>query len=124
MQTESFLSQRYADLISLLVLWHRLDSLAVVAGYPSESPSCAGYKTSRQYDSDNGSFESEARSDEAHAVGRLVMLMDDPFRTALCLLARNRATGVTVWRSPRLPADQDECREVLAEALSMLSERA
>lgn len=124
MQTEAFLSQRYGELIGLLVLWHRLDSLGDAAGFPSESPSCAGYKTSRQYDSDNGAFESEGRVSDAREVGRLVMLMDDPYRTSLCLLARNRATRVTVWRSPRLPADQDECREIVAEALAMLSERA
>ncbi len=114
-----------ADLISLLVLWHRIEESGELAslGYPSECPSCAPYRTSRQYDSDNGAFEIEARGRLALHVGAIVRAMPEPHRTALYVLARNRATGVSVWRSPRLPDDEQRRAEVVSEALEMFGAR-
>ncbi len=52
-------------------------------------------------------------------VGRIVDSMPEPYRTAICLLARNRSTGIAVWVSPRLPQDKDKRAEIVSEALVM-----
>ena len=93
--------KRDIDLIELLVLWFRTESQwTPVEGYPIECPSTAGYRASRQYDCDNGAQESEARGRLARHVGFIVAGMDEPYRSALHLLARNRSSGgaVSAWR--------------------------
>lgn len=108
------------DAIGLLVLWYRCEQAGAlrVLGYPAECPSTAGYKASRQYDSENGAAEQDERGSMAKAVGGIVNAMPEPYRTALYCLARNRATGVSAWSSARLPADKDERAEVVSEALA------
>jgi hypothetical protein len=122
-RTDDFVYTRYRDLIGLLVAWHRLDDIAPVAGYPPECPSCMDYRTSRQYDDTNGAQETSARTYMAQRVGREVDAMAEPHRTALYVLARNRSTGVMVWASPRLPADNEDRAALVADALARLSER-
>ena len=110
--------RRDIDTIGLLVLWWRYESqIPAVEGYPRECPSTAGYRASRQYDSDNGAFETDERGQLASRIGYIVNGMDEPYRTALHILARNRATGSAVWTSPRLPQDKDERAEVVSEAV-------
>lgn len=120
MRQDDYISDRYADVISLLVLWHRLESSTHWLGYPPESPSCRPYTASRQYDDENGAFETHDRGVMAARVGHAVMAMEEPYRTALCLLARNRATGAAVWSSPRLPASEWDRSIILADALARL----
>jgi hypothetical protein len=112
----------YNDLISLLVLWHRLEDASSALGYPPECPSCREYLTSRQYDDVNGAFETHERGIMALRVGRAADGLEEPYRTAIFIFARNRATGRTVWTSPRLPADKEERAELVANALAMLAE--
>lgn len=126
---------RYADLIGLLVLWHRLDDQPIVEGFPHECPSCVGYRTSTQYDwggtaalyedgaTSNGAGETRERAIIARAVGREVERMEEPYRSVLMVFARNRSTGRNVWTNPRLPEDRDVRAVLLAEALGLLSER-
>ena len=110
------------DLLSLLALWwrwersHDLDGL----GYPRECPSTAGYRPSRQYDSDSGADEIDALGRTAIRVAAAVHALDDPWRTAAYILARNRATGIDVWSSPRLPADKTERAVILSETVERL----
>lgn len=106
------------DPIELLVMWHRYESKWLpVDGYPSECPSTAGYRASRQYDSDNGAVEVEEYARLARYVGDVVRGIDEPYRTALCILARNQSTGAAVWRSVRLPDDRTEVAHITAEAV-------
>ena len=109
------------DPIELLVLWWRAESgWSPVQGYPAECPSTAGWRASRQYDSgmdSNGAAETDARGALIRHIGHVVASIDDPYRTALYMLARNRASGVSVWTSARLPQDDDERAELVAEAL-------
>jgi hypothetical protein len=126
---------RYSDLISLLVLWHRLEDQTIVEGYPKECPSCREYITSTQYDwggtaslyedgsTSNGAGETRERAMMALVVGRTVEQMPEPYRSAVMVFARNRATGRNVWTSPRLPEDRDTRVVLLADALVMLAER-
>lgn len=112
----------YDDVIDLLVLWHRLESPNLVRGYPVECPTTAGWKASTQYDDFNGAQETSMRAMAARRVGFLVGELPEPKRTALAFLARNRATGISVWISPKLPTDKVERANLIADALADLME--
>jgi len=108
----------FTDAISLLVFWWRYErNWTPVEGYPVECPSTRGWHTSRQYDDMNGAQETDGRGQLAKDIGHIVNEMDEPYRTALYVLARNRATGVAVWRSPRLPENEQERMKIVAEAI-------
>jgi len=47
----------------------------------------------------------------------------EPHRSALCIYARNQATGRNVWASPRLPQSLDERVNITNEALLILREQ-
>lgn len=114
----------YDELISLLVLWHRLENMPHVAWYPHECP-YLNPVSSRQHDfgpNSNGAGDTDERGRMAMRIGKAVDGMDEPFRTAIKMLARNRATGIQVWISPRLPQDKDARAELVSEAMSMLAE--
>ena len=112
------------DLLDMLALWWRYESQQIpVQGYPTECPTTAGYKASRQYDDNNGAAETDARGMLAKSIGHTVDKMPEPYRTALYVCARNRVTGVSVWVSPRLPADKDARAEIVAMALAMFGEQ-
>jgi hypothetical protein len=112
----------YSNLLDLLALWWRYERQQLpVQGYPVECPTTAGYRASRQYDDGNGAAETDERGSLALSVGRAVDGMEEPYRTALYIAARNRVTGASVWISPRLPTDKDERAQIVADALDMLS---
>lgn len=52
-----------------------------------------------------------------------VSQMEEPFRTAIYLNARNCYTGRSVWQSPRLPTDVIERAEIVAKARSQIRTR-
>jgi hypothetical protein len=115
---------RDIDPIELLILWHRYESQWLpVEGYPSECPSTRGYQASRQYDGDNGAADAEEYGRLARHIGSIVRQIEDPHRTALCILAANRSSGAAVWRSVILPNDKDELAHLMAEAVDMFMAR-
>lgn len=109
------------DPLEVLAMWWRAESeWSPVQGYPTECPSCRDYRTSRQYDSGaggNGADETDARGRMIRYIGGLVQNVEEPYRTALYMTARNHATGSAVWSSPRLPDDPTERAHVVAEAV-------
>ena len=110
------------DILDMLVFWWRYErGWLPVAGYPEECPSTRGYKVSSQYDTDNGAEETDARGMLAKRIGHAVASIDEPYRSALYLLARNSSTGVSVWISPRLPTDDTERAQLVAEAVDRLA---
>lgn len=112
------------DPYELLVLWWRSEQQwSPVEGYPSECPSTRGWRTSRQYDDGNGAFETDARGQLIRHIGHVVASIDEPYRSALYLVARNRASGVSVWDSPRLPKDEMQRMAVISDAVEMFAER-
>jgi hypothetical protein len=107
-------------LIELLVLWWRYESQwQPVRGYPPECPSTKSFRASRQYDDINGTLETDQRGKQAKEIGHIVANIPEPERSALYCLAKNRATGVAVWRNPRLPADDVERARLVSRALDM-----
>lgn len=114
--------KRDIDLIELLCLWWRHESQwTPVEGYPIECPSTRGWRASRQYDDTNSAAETDARGQLAVHIGHIVAGIEEPYRTALHMLARNRSSGVSVWVSPRLPADKDARAAIVAEALELFA---
>lgn len=112
------------DPLELLVLWWRAErGWTPVEGYPMECPSTRGWRASRQYDDANGALDTDQRGALIRHIGHVVASIPDPYRTALYLVARNRATGVSVWRSARLPENEDARAELVADAVQMFVER-
>lgn len=113
-----------ASLDALLIMWHTFASQEGIGwGYPSRAPASHQYRCSRQYDDTNGAIDGDVDRAIAQAVGHQVDKIADPHRTALHMNARNLASGVSVWSSPRLPADQLERAHVVAAARNMLARR-
>ena len=108
------------NVIGLLVLWWRIERTGALSklDFPHECPSTRGWLASRQWDDQNGAFETDERGQVAKLVGAIVDGMQEPHRTALYILARNRATGRDVWNSPRIPADCDERAWLIADAVA------
>ena len=114
--------QRDFDPLELLALWWKYESgWNHVQGYPTECPSTAAYRSSRQYDSDNGAFETDTRGMFIRHVSGVIQNMDDPHRTALYVLAKNLVTGEKVWTSARLPDNKDARIRITAEAVELFS---
>ena len=113
-----------ASLDALLIMWHTFASQEGVGwGYPSRAPASHQYRCSRQYDDQNGSLDGDVDKQIAMAVGHQVEKIADPHRTALHINARNLKVGVSVWSSPRLPADQLERARIVSDARDMLARR-
>lgn len=113
-----------ASLDALLIIWHTWSSADQVGqGYPSEAPGCKLYRVSRQYDTDNGALDGEVDAALGAAVDALVNQMQDPYRTAIHINARNLKTQVSVWSSGRLPFDPVERARIVAEAREQIARK-
>lgn len=113
-----------ASLDAMLIMWHTHASMEGIGwGYPSRAPASHQYRCSRQYDDQNGSLDCDVDMQIAKAVGHQVDKMTEPHRTAIHINARNLKVGVSVWQSPRLPADQMERARVVSDARDMLARR-
>lgn len=110
------------DLLSdLLARWHAWSVHTPPAiGYYKENPSCRLYRASRQYDDHNGALDSDAENSIMQAVDAAIDRMLQPWKTAVEFNARNLVTGASVWRSPRLPADDIERAHVVMHARAKL----
>jgi hypothetical protein len=107
----------------ILAAWHEWsanfpDGIA----YPTVAVFAKQWRTSRQYDDDNGAQEQDAHNDRMEIVDAAVNAIPIPWRTALHINARNLCTGVAVWRSARLPADDMERAAMVVAARALLVE--
>ena len=105
----------------ILSRWHAWASDGRTAlGYPTVSVAAKQYRASRQYDDANGSLDQDIESVIMAGVDSCVWALEDPYRTAIHINARNLCTGATVWRSRRLP-ENDLARALLvSDARDML----
>lgn len=105
----------------LLAKWHRYCAgYSYGKGYPSTDVSCRQSRTSRQYDYENGAMDASVDNAIMEAFDAAMDRVDQPWRTALSVQARNLHTGSAVWSSPRLPADPMERGVILLEARNKL----
>lgn len=105
----------------LLAKWHRYCAgYSFGKGYPSSDVTCRQSRTSKQYDYDNGAMDASVDQSIMEAFDAAMDTIEQPWRTALSLQARNLHTGNSVWISPRLPADPIERGVLLMEARNKL----
>ena len=79
------------------------------------------YRPSRQRDDENGKLDDDLDARTCRTVDGCVRTLEDPYRTAIYMDARNICTGVAVWNSPRLPENRDERAAVLKAARGYLT---
>lgn len=104
-----------------LARWHNWCSrYRFGKGYPSSDVTCRQSRTSKQYDYDNGAMDASVEDSIAEAFDAAMDRVEQPYRTALSIQARNLATGANVWNSPRLPADPMERSKILMDARNIL----
>lgn len=90
---------------SLLAQWHVWSAgHGMTHGYPTINTTCRGARSSRQYDDANGGLDAHIDHVLMEAVDGVIDAIDDPWRSALSVQARNLHTGAQVWSSPRLPS--------------------
>ena len=112
-----------AILDDLLGRWH-----SWARGY-SPVPTCGsdpmfrGAKSSRSWDSTEDILDAEVTASIMKAIDFQVSEMQEPWRSAIYCLGRNCATGVAVWRSPRLPADPFERGTIVLEARNQITRK-
>lgn len=104
----------------LLVQWHKW-----AKGYTpvSTHSACAmfkGSKSSRQWDSESEVLDGDLHNEQMKMLDFHINELCDVYRTALQINARNLYTGKSVWSSPRLPEDQKQRQEILADARNSL----
>lgn len=114
-------AERINDLLSMWHWWSAAGTFA--AGYPSQTAACRQARASRQYDDANGSLDAYVDACLCEAVDAVLDQVDQPFRTALHIQARNLATGAQVWTSPRLPADREARALLLVQARTFFADR-
>ncbi len=110
-------------LSDLLARWHAWGRSYKPNQQPPRAPIFRDAKTSRGYDTTDEIIEDELMGSTLEAIDFQVSEMQDPHRTAIYVLARNLATGKSVWQSPRLPNDPLERGRIVGEARSILTAR-
>jgi hypothetical protein len=105
----------------LLSSWHKWSAQYQYGkGYPSTDIACRQARISRQYDDENGALDASVENSVMEAFDAAMDRIEQPWRTALSIQARNFATGARVWSSPRLPADPMERAILTTEARNRL----
>ena len=93
-----------AILDSLLSDWHRWAAGEQHAdGYASTSAGLGDWRASRQWDDQNGALDGELDKSTMKTIDFQVQQMQDPYRAAIHMNAKNLAAGRNVFQSPRIP---------------------
>jgi hypothetical protein len=112
-----------AILDDLLARWHhhcKSYSPVPVAGC---DPMFRGAKSSRHWDSFADIADDAVNTAQMKAIDFHVGEMQEPYRAAIYITARNCYTGHGVWLSPRLPADKEEREIVILEARNIITRK-
>ena len=113
-----------AVLDSLLCEWHQWASRGrTTRGYTGCSAGFSGYRVSRQYDDANGALDDAMDDGRMRQVEFEVGELASLHQAALRCQARALTIGVTVFASPRLPADPNERQAVVRQARAALTKR-
>jgi hypothetical protein len=112
-----------AILDDLLCRWHVWQWCNVGRGFNRRSLVAGDYRGSRQYDDENGALDARLDHLQMQAVEFAVGQMVEPYKAAIYAQARALHLGVSVFTSPRLPADPGERRGIVISARHILVER-
>lgn len=109
--------ERLDDVLSAWHHWQIDRSARVGRGFSNSSPVVGEFHlTSRQYDDQNGALYEDEEDERMGIVQAQVNEMDDPYRSAVYVMARAIYLGVRVFHSPRLPERADVRDLVIATA--------
>lgn len=115
------MNDSYEIVSDILRRWHRwVVTNPPALGFPKKNAACSLYRASRQMDDFNGALDSDAEAAIMEAIDHAIGKVEQPYYTAVTFHARNLATGVSVWKSPRLPEDPTEREHLLMHALAKL----
>ena len=108
---------------SILADWHVWS--AGFRAVPGHKPSAmfTGVRTSRQWDEAEDVTDGTLHHEQMKSVDFSVNELPPLYRTAIQISARNIALGHSAWSSARLPQDQRERAELVANARSALLQR-
>lgn len=116
-----------AILDGLLSDWHVWASKTAVSSMPGKCAMFAQAQTPRHWDSTGDIDDAQIQQSTMDAIDFAVLGdkrgqggMTEPYRTAITFYARNLASKLTVWHSPRLPADQLERMAIVNQGLDLL----
>lgn len=108
----------------LLSRWHRWScGYTFGKGYPTADSACRSARASRQYDDQNGALDAVIEQRIMEAVDAAVYQLQQPYLTAIQVLARNLYCGAQVWQSPRLPRDPLARGALVGQARKQLAGR-
>ena len=110
-------------LSDLLSRWHSWCRGSRYQNEVAADPAFKGHRSSRQWDSLDEVIDSDLTSSTMKAIDFQVSEMQDPYRSAIYIEARNCYTGRQVWLSPRLPQDRDQRKALIGDARAMLLKR-
>jgi len=114
-------SQHILD--DVLSRWHSWAKSYKANQQTPRDPIFRDAKSGRGWDSTDEIIEDEIQNSMMEAVDFQVSEMQDPYRAAIYILARNLSTGRSVWLSPRLPVDPMERATIISEARIQLTRR-
>jgi hypothetical protein len=96
-----------AKLDDLLSRWHFWQTKTRgVHSFAPKALVCGDYRTSRQYDDENGALDDALEVHTMRQIDFEVQELGDPWRSAIYAIARSLFTGAAVFHSPRIPAIQ------------------
>lgn len=111
-----------AILDDLLSRWHHWSSQHEhVSGFSGVSAAFRLFRVSRQYDDTNGALDDDVEHSIMAAVHGCIEAVEQPWRTAIYIDARNLHTGISVWSSPRIPQEPIEREQFVADSRVMLA---
>mgnify|MGYP001568630850 CR=1 FL=1 len=114
----------------LLSRWHSWCRGNKYQNEAAADPAFKGHRSSRQWDTLDEVIESDLTTATMECMDFVICGdkrgqggMDEPYRSAIHVNARNCCTGREVWLSPRLPKDREERRLLVLEARNILLRR-
>lgn len=112
---------RHDAMDDLLSRWdHWLHPVQVSRGFAHVSAGSQLYRTSRQYDDENGALDDAVEHQVMQGVQACIEKLSADHRVAIHMEARNLRLGLSVWRSPRLPQNEHDARQVIRAARDCL----
>jgi hypothetical protein len=103
--------------------WHAWGKSYKANQQAAQDPVFRNAKSGRGWDSIDDIIEDDLSGTTLESIDFHVSEMQDPYRAAIYILARNLYTGRPVWLSPRLPADPLERGTIIAEARNQITKR-
>ena len=115
--------EKAAELDDILSRWHHWRSGYMLVRNRSGGNATSEYRSSRQYDDENGALDDAIECRTMESVEFQVCELTTVHQAAIMSNARALYCGAAVWTHPRLPSDPVERQVVTAGARAALQRR-